>query len=184
MAAPFKSVSAKKQRSAGLIITRSNGAFGAEFYHRLRRSRSTLPSRGRMRRCRRSVAAEDDGQTFLARTDNDDLRIATEGEFLGRLDSFPLEKVFVDPFGDDFLETGDAFGLDLFAFGFLFFLKQNKLHPGRFLFGAQFFLNGLLQAHRQADIAQQHPLDDYAARLDRRDDVLVYFLAPLSRSGE
>src|SRR5712691_7462037 len=122
MAAPFKRVAAKKQRRAGLIITRSNGAFGAEFYHRLRRSRSTLPSRRRMRRCRQSVAAEDDGQTFLARTDNDDLGIAAQCEFLGRLDTFPFEKVFIDPFGHNFLETGDAFGLDLFALGFLFFL--------------------------------------------------------------
>src|ERR1044071_6158909 len=66
MAAPFKSVAAKKQRRATLSIP------------------SILALRCWMRCGRRCVPAEDDGQTLFARAGDHDLGVAAERELLGQ----------------------------------------------------------------------------------------------------
>ena len=78
-----------------------------------------------MRRGLSRMAAKNDGQTFFPGADDHDLGVTTERQFLGRFDSFPFEKVFVDPFGHDFLETGNAFRFDLFALASCFSLVSN-----------------------------------------------------------
>jgi len=72
------------------------------------------------RLCRRCVASENNRQPLFAGADDHDFRIATQSEFFGRFDSFLFQKIFVDAFGHNFLKTGDAFGFDFLALGFLF----------------------------------------------------------------
>src|SRR5687768_12030133 len=96
---------------------------------------------------------ENKRQPILSASDHDDLRVRALRQVLGRLDSFPAQKVLVDPLADGRLEVGDALRLDSLPLRLLLFALEREGHPLRLLLRLQLLLDRVGQLRRQVDLA-------------------------------
>src|SRR5882672_9468282 len=94
------------------------------------------------------LLSENQRQSILAITDDDDLGIRALGQVFGSFDALPLQKLWADALGDDLLEIANASSFNPFALCFLFFLLQAEVHGQGFLFGLLLGFDGRLERLR------------------------------------
>src|SRR6266571_5454964 len=122
------------------------------------------------------LGLEDQRQAGAGAADHDHLCVGAVGQLLGRLDPLPFQELRADPRRHDALEVGDPLRLDPLALRLLLLLLENERHPQRVLLRLLLRLDRLLEHRRELDVAQQHVLDDDAARTQLALQLLLHLL--------
>ena len=125
------------------------------------------------------LRVQDNRQTVFTGADDNYLCILGVCKLFRCLDALPPQKLLADSLRDDRLEVSDAFRLDSFSIGFLFFLCENEFHPLTLLLGPLLLLDCFGELARESNISQRGCLGNDSSWCNRGGQL---FLDGLSES--